>query len=622
MKKRIYTILAAAISLALCLLFGLALFAYTRPMEDAAYNLSMFYEGEAYPEDWVYDQKGWTVFTKEGSDATELSPDGYGGFTEISKPGQTFYFSRILKEDLDSPTLRLHTANRTFAVFLDDVLLYTDCPEQDNRIGYLNLPMLEWDREDPLIISLPLDYAGKTLTIAQSFDGYEKQSFDGTAYPCGITLYCGYTYESGLIAESFQTAIYATFAFTAGMTLLLLFVLKLFHDSFDLKLICGALLSFFLLINLITEVSFSKSYFALLPIDLNSLCRNLSLILLLVFLSGSLTKPHCILPWIFTAAQGAVLSVRLIMEATNRLSFDFEISAPIVGLAGLLISLACGFLERKNNWFFRLFCPLSAIGILLIGVFNILHPEWISFPYLLQSVMKLMTAEALILSIASAVRSEIARRMEQNLILQRSELAQQSYETMRRQHEEVMMLRHDMAKHLALLQKLVKEKQAAAYLNELIGENKKIRSVIQSGNHILDIILNARLADAAELGIELQIVSTNTPDTLPLSDKDMCALFVNIMDNAIAAAAAPGIEKPYIRLDMHMNDSFFVFVCQNSSTRTYVKQKSPLQRGRLNKHGLGMKIIRQIISRYGNLIETEHGTDYYTITIALPLEHI
>lgn len=48
------------------------------------------------------------------------------------------------------------------------MLIYTDCPELDNRIGYLQLPYLDYDREDPLLVTLPLDYAGKTLTIAQS----------------------------------------------------------------------------------------------------------------------------------------------------------------------------------------------------------------------------------------------------------------------------------------------------------------------------------------------------------------------------------------------------------------------------------------------------------------------
>ena len=146
MKQTVYRTLAIAVSLVLCAVFAAALLIYARPMEDAVYDLSMTCSGEAVPADWVYDQKGWTVFSQEGETVAELSPNGFGGFTGLENPGQTFYFSRTMTEELDSPTLRLDAANRNVAVFLDGKLLYTDWPGVGNRIGYVTLPMLEWDR--------------------------------------------------------------------------------------------------------------------------------------------------------------------------------------------------------------------------------------------------------------------------------------------------------------------------------------------------------------------------------------------------------------------------------------------------------------------------------------------
>ena len=42
------------------------------------------------------------------------------------------------------------------------------------------------------------------------------------------------------------------------------------------------------------------------------------------------------------------------------------------------------------------------------------------------------------------LHGELARRTEERLLVQRSELARSGYEALRRQHEQVMMLRHDM----------------------------------------------------------------------------------------------------------------------------------------------------------------------------------
>ena len=152
MKK--WTRLGAAIlTLTLCLMFGVLLLNCMKPMEDRAYDLSlMSWEGEGVPEGWVYDQKGWTVFTQEGDAVTELDPDGFGGFDRLDELGQTFYFSSTLSEDVDSPTLRLDATISSVAVFLDGALIYTDCPELNNRIGDLRLPMLEWYRETLLCL--------------------------------------------------------------------------------------------------------------------------------------------------------------------------------------------------------------------------------------------------------------------------------------------------------------------------------------------------------------------------------------------------------------------------------------------------------------------------------------
>ena len=192
---------AAILTLTLCLMFGALLLNCMKPMEDRTYDLSLIWVGEAMPEGWVCDPKGWTVFTQEGEVVTELVPNGSGGFDRLDELGQTFYFSRLLSEDVDSPTLRLDATISSVAVFLDGALIYTDCPELDHRIGNLCLPMLDWVREEPVLVTLPQNYAGKTLTIAQSTDPYggELQKPSMTVWPCAVTLYCGYAYESALV---------------------------------------------------------------------------------------------------------------------------------------------------------------------------------------------------------------------------------------------------------------------------------------------------------------------------------------------------------------------------------------------------------------------------------------
>ena len=615
MKKWMRFGAAAVLAVTLCAASAALLLACMTPMEDRAYDLSLMWAGEAMPEGWVYDQKGWTVFTQEGGTVTELTPDGQGGFDRLDELGQTFYFSRVLSEEVDSPTLRLDTANSAVTVFLDGAVLYTDCPELAGPIGSLRLPMLEWDREEPVLLTLPQNYMGKTLTVAQSTDpsGGELAEPTTKVWPCAVTLYCGYAYESELAAESFRTAVPAALTFAAMALLLALFAAQAIRGKPDLGTLCGALLAFFALARQLDLSLLPNVPLGPLTVDAAGLARELSMTLLTVFLASRLTGWRRAAAGLFAAAQGIAAGVSAVMQIKGWVTVAFAAALPMVGLAGLTAVLVCGVLEWKRSWFFRVFCPLTAAGAIAWAALGYWQFDGHSLGMLLPPLSGIMTAAALVTALAEAVRRETARRTEARLLVQRGELAQSSYEALRRQHEQVMMLRHDMVKHFQVLRQTVTDEKAAAYLDELIGENEKIRPVVQSGNEMLDVILNGKLSAAADAGIAVELARTQAPATLPLTDAELCSLMLNLLDNALEAASAPGVKRRYIKLDMHVQNNYFVFTCENGATLDWINKESAPERG------LGLKIIRQIAERYGNLFDTEYGDDYYRVTVPISL---
>ena len=607
---------AVILTLTLCLMFGALLLSCMRPMENRAYDLSLHFTSEAIPEGWVYDQKGWAVFTQEGDTVTGLAPNGFGGFDRLNELGQTFYFSRVLSEDVDSPTLRLDTGNSTVTVFLDGAVLYTDCPELDNRIGYLRLPTLERYREEPVLVTLPQNYAGKTLTVAQSSDpfGGELQEPVMTVWPCAVTLYCGYAYESALVAESFQAAVPAALAFAAGTLLLTLFTAQTFRGKPDFGTLCGALLAFFWLARRLDLSLLPNVPLGPLPVDAAGLARELSLTLLLVFLAFRLTGWRRVAICLCTGVQGITVAVYVAMQIMGQLTLYLVLALSAISLAGLVAALVCGVLEWKRNWFFHCFCPLTAAGAITWAALGYWRFDGHSSGMLLWPLAGIMTAAALVTALAEAVRWETARRTEARLLAQRNELAQDSYKALRRQNEQVMMLRHDMMKHFQVLRQTVTDEKSAAYLDELIGENEKIRPVVQSGNEMLDVILNSKLSAADDAGIAVKIARMKAPDKLPLTDAELCSLVMNLLDNAVEGASAPGVERPYIKLDFSVKEHFFAISCKNSTTMEHIQKETAPGRG------LGLKIIKQIVARYDDLLETEYGTDYYSVKLAIPLD--
>lgn len=628
MSRTLFHVFALGICLALCLLFGCVLFVYTVPMQEASYDLSLIWEGEASPEDWQYDQKGWTVFTQEEEQQTILTADGMGGFTGLQKPGQTFYFSRALSETLDSPTLRLDASNRGMAVFLDGELLYTDCPKLDNRIGYLALPMLDWDRIETIVLSLPPDYHGKTLTVAQAtgMGEWQDAEADPVVWPCSVQLYCGYFYESGLISESFQTAIPATLCFGAGVLLLSAFLWQLFSGKPDCGLPFLALTTFLWSARQIAMSGFTYHYFGILPVDVAALSRLCSLTVLLLFLTSRLTGKRRIFFAALTALLGILILPAAVPDINSRVGFVWQSIPEWIGLLGLIGVLTCmGWGWKQKDLFSRFFCPAVLAGLAVATTWMLAVPALrrevgeqlvlCAHSYFLWRLMGLMMAAAVFAALMEWMMKEITRRAETKVLAQQVEIAQSGFENLRRHQEEVMMLRHDMKKHLTFLRQSVSDKGAIEYLDSLIGQQQVLSPVVQSRNQALDIILNAKLGEAAGKGIAVEVVQADAPESLPLSDAELCALMMNLLDNAIHAAGKT--EKPFLRLDMHQKDGFFVFVCENAAVPEPAEKST--EKKAATQHGLGMKIMEQIMDRHGNLMEVVRLSGSYRVTVALPL---
>ena len=145
-------------------------------------------------------------------------------------------------------------------------------------------------------------------------------------------------------------------------------------------------------------------------------------------------------------------------------------------------------------------------------------------------------------------------------------------------------------------------------------QNQTIRPVIQSGNEMLDIILNAKLQTVFDEGVKVELLKCQAPGIFPLPDANLCSLIMNLLDNALESALATARDQRYIKLDMHIKNQFFVFICENSATAEHIgRQSSP---GR----GLGLKIVREIAEKYEILTKTEKGEGFYKVTLAIPFK--
>ncbi len=645
--KILIPVAAAAL---LCGLFVPVLLTYTHPLKNDIYDLSVSSVKERTQQvESKEDANGWTAFLMEGEEKTSLFYDGIEGFTGIERPGQTFYYSRVMDQEVDDPTLRIGVVNRNVSVFLDGQLLYTDCPDEDNRIGYLTLPMKEWDEESPLVVALPSHYLGKTLTIAQSTGPSEKQNMDMTAYPCSVVLYCGYASESALIADAASNSLPAMAFFLFGFFSLLLMVFQTFSGKLDWGMFFPAACFFLLRVSQVADAPYYHKYFPWsregTGIDLNNLGYLLSSTSILLFLCTRMDRP-------FRLPLGLSLLVQVIAvlahvwyqyrhpELPGFLKYHLLFFSNFYTLLLFLAVTVLAFLNwKRKNRFYSVFCITAGItaggfaaflaaGALLGsdypgGLFSRLSQVDYSNTVLpLRGFRILFLICAFVSVLFEFIWYQKQTSAERTAILLKEKMAQDSSIYIKQQVKQTAILRHDINRHLLALQELLADgqsKRASDYAAAVSEQLATLQPILSTGNYMIDILFNSRLLSAADTGIKVSVERAEAPASLPLGDTDLTSLLLNALDNAIQAAAESSEKPPYLRLDLHIKGRFFYVSLENS------KSNEP-SAGKINKkrtvelHGYGILIMKNIVEKYGGILETKELPGKFRTAFAIPLE--
>ena len=119
----------------------------------------------------------------------------------------------------------------------------------------------------------------------------------------------------------------------------------------------------------------------------------------------------------------------------------------------------------------------------------------------------------------------------------------------------------------------------------------------QTGNPVVDILLGEKLGLAKEIAAEVSLV---LPKPCGIDDFDLCVLFANALDNAIAACHANDGAKA-IRISGKQQGDFYMLTFENTCS------DEPLPPA-----GTGLSNIKAVAEKYhGALLTEKNGRQFY-----------
>lgn len=216
-------------------------------------------------------------------------------------------------------------------------------------------------------------------------------------------------------------------------------------------------------------------------------------------------------------------------------------------------------------------------------------------------------------------QKQAALQRERDMLDAQFRLAQTEFASLRQLQQNAASYRHDMRHHFALLQGLASKEhieEIKEYLQTAQSDMDAITPIRFCENETVNLIISAFATKAKQSGI-LFLVDTKLPDSLPLSDTELCSLLSNALENAIHACEnITDSKERNIKLRMYSKNTKLCIDIRNSyQIEPIFHQYLPISKER--GHGFGTKSMAHIVEKYGGVFqfETKDGWFIFQATI-------
>lgn len=271
-----------------------------------------------------------------------------------------------------------------------------------------------------------------------------------------------------------------------------------------------------------------------------------------------------------------------------------------------------------SYWFAIFFIPITSLFIIL----TIIEMAADNVYKIVSVIVSLLVVNFFVFYLYDNLSVQQEERFEKLSLLQQNNYYQKQFELMKTSLISTRSFKHDMKNHLAVLKLLVEKNEhheAMKHIEQMTDVIITAKEYAQSGNVIIDSILNFKLQEAVHHGISVSL-ELNIPEQLSITSFDMSVILGNLLDNAINACSKLEKDK---RLNLKIKYKRGRLLIKISNTYNgnlnYRGDKLITSNEDKENHGLGIKNIKFALEKYKGEMEIEHTKNVFTVILLMYL---
>lgn len=288
-------------------------------------------------------------------------------------------------------------------------------------------------------------------------------------------------------------------------------------------------------------------------------------------------------------------------------------------------------IKRKDTYFLSLveWLTLSIIFIIAVIVEMFIFSVTLKYdistnnPSFIAVGIGLALINVFVYALMVSISQKNAERTELLIDKMQLEIYRSQLADAEKQYNDMRNIRHDMKNHLQCMSELLKKNEVEKtqkYLEDML-ENK-LKSAFQyvnTGNRVVDVIANTKLSMCQNENIET-VLDINDFD-LNIDDVDICIVLGNLFDNAIEASKKLNSEKLII-FEISQKKSYANIIIKNLINDSVLQNNPKLITNKAGIHGIGLKSVKQVVEKYGGMMELYEQDDFFIADVWLPSKRI
>ena len=210
-----------------------------------------------------------------------------------------------------------------------------------------------------------------------------------------------------------------------------------------------------------------------------------------------------------------------------------------------------------------------------------------------------------------------SERCEREVMESQNKAIQNQLDVVQQSQLRIRCLKHDMDNHLLRLKDLIeKEKYAEAleYLETVKSSTAADKKLIDSGNDLIDSMLNyklARLHDNIEQKYDIVV-----PKDLSFTEFDLNVIIGNLADNVLEALdQLPADEPKKLEISIRYKQGYLKVYFAN--TFDGIMPEDGSRKRDHDNHGLGLKSVERIVHKYGGDMRAKVSDNWYEISLIM-----